>query len=303
MGLESWLVCARRILAADHVHACSFQTCFKTLSIICNWLLCGESGWLFPFPCSHIAFQVFQIFLIVLFRLLVSRRNTWSSITHICYASDYLSLTYDIDCSYQVHTNTIINDFLYLISRSTKMPLKCSTGIFAQWPLSGCNAAYWGLAIAALIFTYQYHRSATALYARHEKTSTILPDHHSDSGFGSSCRQQPLANGLNLSMSAWRVATYLVFISQTFVAIFAAQLTYGWLHTLHEWALRQENGSRPVIMQVSPLTTAVHHPYLQTLKKQHPPGPLYPLFSSRKRLTAHVYIYLIDSTPYFYVSG
>lgn len=132
------------------------------------------------------------------------------------------------------------------------MPLQCPTTIFTPWPLSGCNAAYWGLAVAALIFTYRYHRSTMALYSQLEKNSAVFPGSHSGFDFGFSCRQPPLPNGLHLSPRAWQVVTYLVFISQTFVAIFAAQLTYGWLHTLHEWALRQENGSRPVIMQVFP---------------------------------------------------
>lgn len=59
-------------------------------------------------------------------------------------------------------------------------------------------------------------------------------------------QRQPLLNGI--SLRAWRVATFLVMISQTYLAIFTAQLTYSWIHKLQEWELRQEDGSRPVIM-------------------------------------------------------
>lgn len=122
------------------------------------------------------------------------------------------------------------------------MTSKCYGTIFTQWPVSGCNAAYWALTIAALLFTYKYHISATALYSQLEKNSNILP---SKGNCGSSGRHLPL-----VSLRAWRVATFLVFISQTYLAVFAFRLTYYWIHALRDWALRQENGSRPVIMQV-----------------------------------------------------
>lgn len=128
-----------------------------------------------------------------------------------------------------------------MISTSTRMTSKCHT-IFNLWPLSGCSAVYWALAISALVFMYQYHSSVAALYSQLE-TSIMLPT------TGSTGRQ-PQPNGK--SPRAWRVATFLVFISQTYLAIFAALFTYSCIHELKKWALRQESGSRPVIMQVFP---------------------------------------------------
>lgn len=118
------------------------------------------------------------------------------------------------------------------------------------WPISGCNAAYWAMAIAALVFIYQFHRSATALYSQLEKNCITSTDF--GSGSASSNHRLPFPNGLglglDLSLRTWRVATFLFFLSQTFLAIFAARFTFSWIQTLREWASRQENGSRPVIM-------------------------------------------------------
>ena len=117
------------------------------------------------------------------------------------------------------------------------------------WPISACNAAYWAMVIAALVFTYQYHRSATALYSQLEKNPITSTDNSSSSA--SSSRQLPLllnGLGLGLSVRAWRAVMFLVFLSQTFLAAFTALFTYSWIQTLREWASRQENGSRPVVV-------------------------------------------------------
>lgn len=157
------------------------------------------------------------------------------------------------------------------------MEFKCHP-IPNPWPISSCSAGYWGVTIIALIFTYQYHKSATALCSQLEKNTITSPDDCSGSGFGSgSSRRQspPLSNNLNLSLRTWRVAAYLVFLSQTLLALFAAQSTYSWIHTLHQWASRQESGSRPVIMQVPPpdYLTALPLPSRKE-KEQRLSGPL-----------------------------
>ena len=145
--------------------------------------------------------------------------------------------------------------------------------ISTPWPpiSSGFNhAAYWALALSALVFTYQYHVQAqariTALcgHSQLEKISIVF---HSTTiatitttGSSPSRHQPPLPlphspndmRSLSLSLRSWRVATFLVFISQTLLALFAVRFTYSWIHKVYEWALREENGSRAVIMSVSP---------------------------------------------------